>query len=80
MLRHFANSILIKDSELKQVAYFFLFFVILGCGTALGRGATDVLFFKRYGIEYLPQMYILLSFVLCGVSLAYAAYADRISS
>jgi len=80
MFRHFANNILIKDTELKQVAYFFLFFVILGCGTALGRGATDVLFFKRYGIEYLPQMYILLSFVLCGVSLGYAAYADRISA
>ena len=78
-VKNFANRILVKDSEIRMVGYFFLFFVFLGCGTALGRGATDTLFFKRYGIEYLPTMYIILSFVLCAVSLYYAAFADRIS-
>ena len=78
-LNNFANRILVKDSEFRLVGYFFLFFVFLGCGTALGRGATDTLFFKRYGIEFLPTMYIVLSFVLCAVSLCYAAFADRIS-
>jgi len=45
---------------------------------ALGRGTADALFFKRYGIDYLPVMYIIVSVTLCLSSLLYAALADRI--
>jgi len=58
--------------------YFILFFLILGGGMAIGRGTTDALFFKRYGIEYLPIMYIILGFLLFLTSTIYAAFADRL--
>ena len=47
---------------------------------ALGRGASEALFFKRYGIEYLPLMYIITSVLLCSISLIYAAFVDRLPS
>lgn len=59
--------------------YFFILYVILGCGMAFGRNSTDVLFFKRFGIEYLPFMYVALSIFLALVSVLYAAFADRLS-
>ena len=58
--------------------YFVMFFLVLGGGMAIGRGTTDALFFKRYGIEYLPVMYILLGFLLFLTSTVYAAFADRL--
>jgi ATP/ADP translocase len=71
---------LIRDKEHGQVAYFFCVFFLIGCGMALGRGTADALFFKRYGIEYLPLMYVVVSLFLCMTSVAYAAFADRIPS
>ncbi|NOY66188.1 MAG: hypothetical protein GXP13_02110 [Gammaproteobacteria bacterium] len=61
-----------------MVIYFVMFFLILGAGMAIGRGTTDALFFKRYGIEYLPVMYMILSLMLFLVSTGYAAFADRL--
>ena len=70
--------LLIKDDERSATFYFMLLFLVLGFGTAIGRGTTDALFFKRYGIEYLPVMYIVLSVLLFIMSTVYAAYADRL--
>jgi hypothetical protein len=71
---------LIKESERRQLFYFFGLFVLLGVGLALGRGSADAMFFKRYGIENLPVIYALLSGVLAIASLVYASYADRVPS
>lgn len=70
--------LLIEEGEYRSVAYFLSFFLVIGAGMALGRGTADALFLKRYGVEYLPGMYVLLSFLLSGVSLIYAAFADRL--
>ncbi len=69
---------LVREHERSLLKYFLLLFLALGCGTAIGRGTADALFFKRYGIEYLPLMYLLLGLVLMVVSTAYAAFADRL--
>ena len=45
---------------------------------ALGRGSPEALFFKRYGIEYLPLIYILLGGLLVFVTSLYASFADRL--
>ncbi len=58
--------------------YFILFFLVIGSGMAIGRGTTDALFFKRYGIEYLPVMYIILGCLLFLTSTFYAAFSDRL--
>jgi len=79
MLNKIASFFLINEKELPQVNYFLLLFVLIGTGLALGRGSADALFFKRYGIEYLPVMYLVLSVVLCLSSVIYATIADRIS-
>ncbi|WP_455220483.1 hypothetical protein [Kaarinaea lacus] len=77
MLKRTASFFLIKENEVPQVKYFLLLFVLVGTGLALGRGTTDALFFKRYGIEYLPIMYLVLSIALCFFSVIYATVADR---
>ena len=71
--------LLIRDNERHSVLFFFLLYIILGCGIAFGRNSTDVLFFKRFGVEYLPLMYVAFSVCLALVSILYAAYTDRIS-
>ena len=80
MLQKFSNLLLIKSGEQRQVFYFLTLFFCVGAGMALGRGASEALFFKRYGIEYLPLMYIITSVVLCMVSIVYAAFVDRLPS
>jgi len=80
MLNKIGKLLLVQDNEISHVRYFFFLFMLIGSGMALGRGTTDALFFKRYGIEFLPTMYIILGFFLSTVSIVYAAYSDRISS
>lgn len=80
MLNKLGRLLLVQDNEISHVSYFFILFILIGGGMALGRGTTDALFFKRYGIEYLPIMYIVLSILLSVVSVAYAAFSDRIPS
>ncbi len=74
-----AKLLLVRDNEKHHVMYFFLLYAILGCGIAFGRNSTDVLFFKRFGVEYLPLMYVAFSVALALISIFYAAFADRIS-
>lgn len=79
-MAQFTDIFLVRPNERKQLAYFFVLFILLGVGLALGRGSADAMFFKRYGIENLPMMYAVVSIGLAGASLVYAAYADRVPS
>ena len=58
MTTRLGSFLLIRQQEYRHVAYFFGLFFLIGGGMAMGRGTADALFFKRYGIEYLPVMYI----------------------
>ncbi|MEN8107068.1 MAG: MFS transporter [Pseudomonadota bacterium] len=78
MIKGLQRLLLVQDSEAGKVSYFLVFFLLVSAGMAIGRGTADALFLKRLGIEYLPLMYMGQSFVLAMVSLAYAAFADRI--
>jgi len=72
------SLLLIKEGEGRQIAFYLLLFICLGAGMAIGKGSADAMFLKRYGIEYLPIMYLFLSVVL-GISYTvYAAYVDRV--
>ncbi len=68
----------VRSGERTALAYFLRLFFLLGIGMAIGRGSADALFFKRYGIEFLPQLYLLLGMLLFGISVSYAAFADRL--
>lgn len=75
-----AKFFLVKEDEHNSTAYFLVLFLLIGAGLAVGRGSADTLFFKRYGIEYLPVMYISFGILLSIVSAMYAAFADRIAA
>lgn len=52
--------------------------LLLGLGMALGRSSSDALFFKEFGVAYLPHLLFLTSILLVGVSMSYAAIVDRL--
>ena len=75
------NILLIKEGETTPLIHFwFIFMLTLGAGLAVGRASSDTLFLTRYGIEYLPLIYIALAPLLALVSIAYAAIVDSVSS
>jgi len=74
-----AKLLLVKQSEWPRLSYFFLLFFVISAGLAIGRGTADALFLKRFGIQYLPVMYIALGVLMMLISTVYAAYADRMS-
>jgi hypothetical protein len=70
--------LLIRPGEGRLLIYLAGLNLLLGLGMALGRSSSDALFFKRFGVEYLPHMLFLTSLVLVGVSAAYATIVDRL--
>lgn len=79
-MKRLLKALLIRDDEKETVFYFISFFFVISCGMAIGKASADALFFKRFGIEHLPIMYIAIGILLTTVSFAYAAFADRISA
>jgi len=80
MMKGLAALLTIRENEQRSALHFCLIFFLIGTGLAIGRSSADALFFKRYGIQYLPVMYGVLSVIFAVTSIAYASFADRISS
>ena len=78
-MKRLYDLLLIREDEPPRVIYLLGIFLLIGMGMAIGRSSADALFLKRYGVEYLPVMYLLLSVLLALVSTVYAAFADRMS-
>ncbi len=74
-----AKLLMVKKAEWPRLAYFFCLFLVISAGLAIGRGTADALFLKRFGIQYLPFMYLGLGVLMAIVSTVYAAYADRLA-
>jgi hypothetical protein len=74
-----AKLLMVKKAEWPRLGYFFFLFLVISAGLAIGRGTADALFLKRFGIQYLPYMYLGLGVLMCIVSTVYAAYADRLA-
>ncbi len=75
-LNRIRQWLLIQEGESHQVLYFWILFLLIGIGLAIGRATSDALFLKRYGIEYLPFIFIILSVSLAVASTLYSAVAD----
>ncbi len=73
-----ARYLCIETREIRAFAYFALLFFLLGAGLALGRGSSNSLFLKRFGIAYLPETYAIIGLTLFVASVGYAALADRL--
>lgn len=78
-MKRLGEFLLVREEERAPLLYFLLIFLLVGTGIALGRGSANALFLKRYGIEYLPLMYLFLGVALALSSTVYAAIADRFS-
>lgn len=80
MMERIYRFFMIEQAEREKFPYFLLIFMLLGCGMALGRGSSEALFFKRFGLENLPHTYIAQGIALFFVCLVYVTVVDRISS
>lgn len=76
---HLKSLLKIERGEGRPLLYFLALFALLGISSAIGKASADALFLKRYGVEHLPTMYILLSIALAFFSTVYAAFVDRLS-
>ena len=63
-MKRLYDLLLIREDEPPRVIYLLGIFLLIGMGMAIGRSSADALFLKRYGVEYLPVMYLLLSVLL----------------
>lgn len=78
-MRRLAKLLLVRDGEGRLVVYLGALNLLVGLAMALGRTSGDALFLKRFGVEYLPQMFFATSILLVFFSAVYATYADRVS-
>jgi len=80
LLDRLGDLVQVRREERVHAGYFFIFYLIVGTGLAIGHGTADALFFKRYGVEYLPAVFVAHAVVLFVTTLLYAAIADRIAA
>ena len=67
----------IRPDEARLAGLVALFFGLTDLGRAVGESMADALFFRRFGVEYLPYMYIALGILNFAASLGYAAFLGR---
>ena len=79
LCRWFSGMLMLRQGEGRLVSFLAVLAALTGFGLAVGRASSDALFFKLYGVDYLPQMYTLIALVLMPVSLGYAAFVDRLT-
>jgi HEAT repeat protein len=63
----------IRSGEARLVGFVAALFALIEAGRGLGGNAADALFYTRFGVEYLPYMFMLLGAANFTVSLTYAA-------
>lgn len=79
-MRHaLAKWLQIFPGEGRVVAYALALNFLLGIGMAIGSGSSESLFFKQFGVEYVPHTLFATALLLFFLGIAYAAVADRIT-
>ena len=68
-----ASFLQIRSGEAQLVGFVAALFALIEAGRGLGGNAADALFYTRFGVEYLPYMFMLLGAANFTVSLTYAA-------
>jgi HEAT repeat protein len=63
----------IRSGEAQLAGFVAALFALIEAGRGLGGNAADALFYTRFGVEYLPYMFMLLGAANFTVALAYAA-------
>jgi HEAT repeat protein len=79
MIRRLLATLKIRPDEARMAAQVALFFCVIDLSRAIGDSAADALFFRRFGVEYLPYLYIALGILTFGASLGYAVCVGRLA-
>ncbi len=72
-MQRLAAFLQIRPDEAALVALVATLFMLIEAGRGLGGNTADALFFTRFGVEFLPYMFMLLGAANFAVSLTYAA-------
>ena len=72
-MQRLAAFLQIRSGEARLVGFVAALFALIEAGRGLGGNAADALFYTRFGVEYLPYMFMLLGAANFAVSLTYAA-------
>lgn len=69
----------VRDTEIRMAVLVAAFFACIQAGLGIGANTADALFFLRFGVNYLPYVFIALGAVTFLVSLLYTASLGRFS-
>src|SRR5512134_3900189 len=77
MLNRLTSLLKIRSDEGLMVLLVGLLFAAIQAGQGMGDNAASALFLLRFGVEYLPTMYLFLGLLTFGTTLAYSAGLGR---
>jgi HEAT repeat protein len=80
VLRRLTALLQIRPGELSLVGSLFTLLFVANAGIAIGTPGVDALFYSRFGVEYLPVMYVIMGVVSPATSLAMTALLVRVSA
>ncbi len=78
MLSRVASLLQVRSGEARLAALLAGLFACIQAGQGIGANTADALFFLRFGVEYLPYMFMALGATTLVSSLAYAAGLGRL--
>lgn len=74
-----SRLLMLRKGEGRVVLFLAILAALAGFGLSVGRASSDALFFKIYGVDHLPLMYVLIALMLVPLCLCYAAFVDRLT-
>ena len=77
MMTRFAALLAIRPGEGRLAGLVVGVMLVTSAGSAAGSAGIETLFFTRFGVQYLPYMYMLLGAVTMGASLSVTAWLGR---
>lgn len=79
MLARAASALQVRPGEGRLVTWLVLLMVLPSAGGAIGSPSVEALFWSRFGVQFLPYMYVALGFVTLVTSLLLTALLGRAS-
>ncbi|MEW6400305.1 MAG: HEAT repeat domain-containing protein [Chloroflexota bacterium] len=76
-MNRLASLLKIRSGEWLMVLLVGLLFACIQAGQGMGDNAASALFLLRFGVDYLPTMYLFLGLLTFGTTLAYSAGLGR---
>ena len=79
MSKHLVALLQVRPGEGRSVSLVIAIFLLPSLGGAIGSPAVEALFYARFGVEFLPYMYVGLGLLTFAASLSLTALLGRVS-